>query len=441
MSQRPMQRPAITLTKLSEKKALGEPIAMVTAYDYPSAQVAEEAGVDVVLVGDSGAMTVLGYPSTLPVTLDELLMLAAAVRRGLSTPLLVGDMPFGSYEASNELAVQNAQRFVKEAGVDAVKLERGGSTIERTRAIVGAGIPVMGHVGLTPQNATALGGYRSQGRTAERAFEVMHDAVGLQEAGAFSIVFEAIPSPLTEVIMPRMRIPVIGIGAGPATDGQVLVYHDLLGIYYRPPRAVRQAIRERPRADDQGRQGVRGRRASAPLPRARSRVHHGAGRARAAARDGRRGHGRAVHGRLLPLTRVKVHTGQLRFSTEGDGDVIDLTDGVRSVLESSGVVNGVVSVFVPGSTAAVTAMEHEPGGVTDLRATLERLIPAQGDYEHNRLNNDTNSHAHIRAAIVGPSETVPVRDGRLDLGTWQQLVLVDFDDRPRQRTVVVQVIG
>ena len=231
MSQRPMQRPAITLTKLAEKKALGEPITMVTAYDYPSAQVAEEAGVDVVLVGDSGAMTVLGYPSTLPVTLDELLMLAAAVRRGLSTPLLVGDMPFGSYEASNELAVQNAQRFVKEAGVDAVKLERGGSSVERTRAIVAAGIPVMGHVGLTPQNATALGGYRSQGRTAERALEVMHDAVGLQEAGAFSIVFEAIPSPLTELIMPRMRIPVIGIGAGGATDGQVLVYHDLLGIY------------------------------------------------------------------------------------------------------------------------------------------------------------------------------------------------------------------
>ena len=231
MSHRPTQKPAITLTKLAEKKALGEPITMVTAYDYPSAQVAEEAGVDVVLVGDSGAMTVLGYPSTLPVTLDELLMLAAAVRRGLSTPLLVGDMPFGSYEASNELAISNAQRFVKEAGVDAVKLERGGSSVERTRAIVGAGIPVMGHVGLTPQNATALGGYRSQGRTAERALEVMRDALGLQEAGAFSVVFEAIPSPLSEAIMPRMRIPVIGIGAGPATDGQVLVFHDLLGLY------------------------------------------------------------------------------------------------------------------------------------------------------------------------------------------------------------------
>ena len=227
----PAKRPAVTLSKLAEKKALGEPIAMVTAYDYPSAQVAEEAGVDVVLVGDSGAMTVLGYPSTVPVTLDELLMLSAAVRRGLATPLLVGDMPFGSYEASNELAITNAQRFIKEAGCDAVKLERGGTTVERARAIVGAGIPVMGHVGLTPQTATALGGYRSQGRTAERALEVMHDAIELQEAGCFAVVFEAIPGPLTETIMPRMEIPVIGIGAGPAADGQVLVFHDLLGIY------------------------------------------------------------------------------------------------------------------------------------------------------------------------------------------------------------------
>jgi 3-methyl-2-oxobutanoate hydroxymethyltransferase len=227
----PAKRPAVTLSKLAEKKALGEPLVMVTAYDYPSGQVAEEAGVDVVLVGDSGAMTVLGYPSTVPVTLDELLVLAAAVRRGLATPLLVGDMPFGSYEVSNEQAIANAQRFVKEAGCDAVKLERGGTSVERARAIIAAGIPVMGHVGLTPQTATALGGYRSQGRTAERALEVMHDAVALQEAGCFSIVFEAIPSPLTEAIMPRMRVPVIGIGAGPAADGQVLVLHDLLGIF------------------------------------------------------------------------------------------------------------------------------------------------------------------------------------------------------------------
>ena len=227
----PAKRPAVTLSKLAEKKALGEPIVMVTAYDYPSAQVAEAAGVDVVLVGDSGAMTVLGYPSTVPVSVDEMLVLAGAARRGLSTPMLVGDMPFGSYEVSNEQAIATAQRFVKEAGCDAVKLERGGSSVERARAIVEAGIPVMGHVGLTPQTATALGGYRSQGRTAERALEVTRDALALQEAGCFAIVFEAVPAELTETVMPRLEVPVIGIGAGPATDGQVLVFHDLLGIY------------------------------------------------------------------------------------------------------------------------------------------------------------------------------------------------------------------
>jgi 3-methyl-2-oxobutanoate hydroxymethyltransferase len=231
MSHRPTQRPAVSLTTLAEKKALGEPIVMVTAYDFPSAQVAEEAGVDVVLVGDSGAMTVLGHPSTVPVTTEELLMLARAVRRGLATPLMIGDMPFGSYEVSNEEAIRNAQRFIKEAGCDAVKIERGGTSVERARALVGAGIPVMGHVGLTPQTATALGGYRSQGRTAERALALLHDALALQEAGCFAIVFEAIPSALTEAIMPRMEIPVIGIGAGAAADGQVLVFHDLLGIY------------------------------------------------------------------------------------------------------------------------------------------------------------------------------------------------------------------
>jgi secondary thiamine-phosphate synthase enzyme len=138
---------------------------------------------------------------------------------------------------------------------------------------------------------------------------------------------------------------------------------------------------------------------------------------------------------------VPAHTAHLRFSTEGDGDVIDLTEGVQSVVSQAGVSAGVVSVFVPGSTAAVTLMEYEPGGVRDLKSALDRLIPRQGDYEHNRLNADTNSHAHIRAAIVGPSETVPIRDGRLETGTWQQVVLVDFDDRPRQRTVVVQVLS
>jgi 3-methyl-2-oxobutanoate hydroxymethyltransferase len=221
----------MTLPRLAEKKRLGEPIVMVTAYDYPSAQVAEAAGVDVVLVGDSGAMTVLGYHSTVPVSIDEMLMLASAVRRGLQTPLLVGDLPFGSYEASDELAIATAQRFIKEAGCDAVKLERGGTSVQRARAIVESGIPVMGHVGLTPQTATALGGYRAQGRTAERALGVARDSIALEQAGCFSLVFEAIPAAVAAALMPRLHVPVIGIGAGSATDGQVLVFHDLLGIY------------------------------------------------------------------------------------------------------------------------------------------------------------------------------------------------------------------
>jgi 3-methyl-2-oxobutanoate hydroxymethyltransferase len=221
----------MTLPRLAEKKRLGEPIVMVTAYDYPSAQVAQAAGVDMVLVGDSGAMTVLGYPSTVPVSIEEMLMLASAVRRGLKTPLLVGDLPFGSYEGSDEQAIATAQRFIKEAGCDAVKLERGGTSAQRARAIVQAGIPVMGHVGLTPQTAIALGGYRAQGRTADRAIQVARDAFALEQAGCFSIVFEAIPAAVAATLVPRLEIPVIGIGAGPAADGQVLVFHDLLGIY------------------------------------------------------------------------------------------------------------------------------------------------------------------------------------------------------------------
>ena len=226
-----MERMPVSLPELAEHKRLGEPIVMVTAYDYPSAQIAEIAGVDMVLVGDSAAMTVLGYPSTVPVTVDELLMLTCAVRRGLRTPLLVGDLPFGSYEASDEQAVATAQRFVKEAGCDAVKLEGGGTSVDRARAIAAAGIPVMGHVGLTPQTATALGGYRAQGRTAERALEVARDALELERAGCFAIVFEAIPAGVADALMERLTIPVIGIGAGASTDGQVLVFHDLLGLY------------------------------------------------------------------------------------------------------------------------------------------------------------------------------------------------------------------
>jgi 3-methyl-2-oxobutanoate hydroxymethyltransferase len=182
------------------------------------------------LVGDTGAMTVLGYDSTVPVSMDEMLVLARAVRRGLRTPLMIGDLPFGSYEQSNEQAVESAQRYVKEAGCDAVKLERGGVSVDRARAIIRAGIPVMGHVGLTPQSATQFGGYKTQGRTAERAIQIAEEALALQSVGCFAIVFEAVPAAVTRAIVDKLEVPVIGIGAGPAADGQVLVFHDLLGI-------------------------------------------------------------------------------------------------------------------------------------------------------------------------------------------------------------------
>jgi 3-methyl-2-oxobutanoate hydroxymethyltransferase len=233
----PVQTPAdpgrlpMTLPMLMEKKRLGDPIVMVTAYDYPSARAAQAAGVDLVLVGDSAATTVLGYNATTPVELNDMLVLARAVRRGLTTPLLIGDLPFGSYEVSDEQAITTAMRMVKEAGCEVVKLEGGGeSSVKRARAIIGAGIPVMGHVGLTPQTSTALGGWKAQGRNAQAAARIAREALALQEAGCFAIVFEAIPSAVTEELMKLIEVPVIGIGAGPATDGQVLVFHDLLGI-------------------------------------------------------------------------------------------------------------------------------------------------------------------------------------------------------------------
>src|ERR1700761_8685274 len=211
----------MTLPLLFEKKRLGDPIVMVTAYDYPSARAAESAGVDLVLVGDSAATTVLGYNATTPVELDDMLVLARAVRRGLNTPMLIGDLPFGSYEISDEQAITTAMRMVKEAGCEAVKLEGGGeSSVKRARAIVGAGIPVMGHGGLTPQTATALGGWKAQGRTASAAAQIAGEALALQRAGCFAIVFEAIPADVTEALMAHVEIPVIGIGAGGATDGQ-----------------------------------------------------------------------------------------------------------------------------------------------------------------------------------------------------------------------------
>jgi 3-methyl-2-oxobutanoate hydroxymethyltransferase len=234
-------RAPVTLPRLAEMKANGEPIVMVTAYDFPTARVAQEAEVDIVLVGDTAAMVVLGYDATTPVGMDEMVTMASAVRRGLRTPLLIGDMPFGSYERSNEHAIENAQRFVREAGVAAVKLERGGPSVERARAIVSSGIPVMGHVGLTPQSASALGGFKAQGKTLESAKQIAHDAHELQAAGCFAIVFEAVPAAVTEALMPHIHVPVIGIGAGLSTDGQVLVFHDLLGMTTgRTPKFVKR---------------------------------------------------------------------------------------------------------------------------------------------------------------------------------------------------------
>ena len=195
----------VSLPRLNEMKANGEPIVMVTAYDYPSATVAEAAGVDVVLVGDSAANVVLGYPDTELVSMEEMLVLGKAVRRGLKTPLMVGDMPMGSYEASNEEAIRSAQRLIKETGCQAVKLEAGGVIVERARAIVQSGIPVMGHVGLTPQTATALGGYKAQGKTPKSAIKLLEDALALQSVGCFAIVIEAVPSAITDEIVERAR--------------------------------------------------------------------------------------------------------------------------------------------------------------------------------------------------------------------------------------------
>ncbi|MDO9409545.1 3-methyl-2-oxobutanoate hydroxymethyltransferase [Patulibacter sp.] len=225
-----IDRAPVTVTSLLELKQLGRKMVMVTAYDYPSAVVAEQAGVEMVLVGDSAATTVLGLDSTVPATMEELLMLSKAVRRGLKATFMVSDLPFGSYEASDYDAVKSAQRFVKDAGAQAVKLEGGGVMVDRARAIVNAGIPVVGHLGLTPQTANALGGLRAQGKKAEQAAQMVLDALALQDAGCCAIVLEAIPAAVAEELMPLLEIPVIGIGAGASTDGQVLVWHDLLGL-------------------------------------------------------------------------------------------------------------------------------------------------------------------------------------------------------------------
>jgi 3-methyl-2-oxobutanoate hydroxymethyltransferase len=230
----------ISLPDLAAMAAAGQRIAMVTAYDASSARLAEAAGIDILLVGDSAAMTVLGHASTVPVTMDEMLMLVRAVTRTAHRPLVVADMPFGSYQLSEDQALENAVRFIKEGRADAVKLEGAGRMLTRIRAILDAGIPVMGHVGLTPQSATLLGGYKARGRTAAEARRIYDEARALEQVGCFAVVLEAIPAPVAARISSALTIPTIGIGAGPSCDGQVLVWHDLLGLTPgRLPRFVR----------------------------------------------------------------------------------------------------------------------------------------------------------------------------------------------------------
>jgi 3-methyl-2-oxobutanoate hydroxymethyltransferase len=225
----------LSLTELAERKRRGEKLVMVTAYDHPGAKIADAAEVDLILVGDSAADNVLGYASTVPVTVEELLVLVRAVARGAERALVIGDMPFGSFQVSDEDALANAVRFVKDAGADAVKLEGAGPSLSRVQAIVGAGIPVMGHIGLTPQTATMLGGFKAQGRTAAKARRLLAEARALEAAGCFAVVLEAVPAAVAERITSALTIPTIGIGAGPRCDGQVLVWHDLLGLSDRRP--------------------------------------------------------------------------------------------------------------------------------------------------------------------------------------------------------------
>ncbi len=222
-------RDALPLPEIGAMKRAGRKIVMVTAYDHPSARLASEAGIDLILVGDSAGNNVLGYDSTVPVSMAEAMMLTSAVGRAKPRALVVGDMPFGSFQASDSEAVENAVLLVK-AGADAVKLEGAGPMVSRVRAIVDAGIPVMGHLGLTPQTATKLGGMKAQGRTATAARQLLHDARQLEAADCFAIVLEAVPSQVASRVSKALTIPTIGIGAGPGCDGQVLVWHDLLGI-------------------------------------------------------------------------------------------------------------------------------------------------------------------------------------------------------------------
>lgn len=234
--QNPNQR--VTLTHLRQKYKKGEPITMVTAYDYPSGVHLDQAGIDICLVGDSASMVVHGHDTTLPISLDEMLVHCRAVARGAKSPLLVGDLPFGSYESSTHQAVETAVRVLKEGGMDAIKLEGGApSRITAAKAIVEAGIAVMGHVGLTPQAISVLGGFRPQGRSVDSAVKVVETSIALQEVGCFAVVLECVPAPVAAAATSALKIPTIGIGAGPFCSGQVLVYHDLLGMLQHPHHA------------------------------------------------------------------------------------------------------------------------------------------------------------------------------------------------------------
>ncbi len=236
-----VQRKKMTTAAFRQKKERGEPITMLTAYDYPMALAEDQAGIDSILVGDSLGMVVLGHPNTLPVTMEDMLHHCQAVARGAHFALLIGDMPFLSYQVSKEEAVRNAGRFLQEAGMDAVKLEGGRERAETVRAIVGTGIPVMGHLGLTPQSVNQLGGFKPQGRTAAAAKRLLEDALLLEEAGCFSLVLESVPARLARLISQRLSIPTIGIGAGGGCDGQVLVTHDMLGLFDRfTPKFVKK---------------------------------------------------------------------------------------------------------------------------------------------------------------------------------------------------------
>ena len=230
MSSSPSESKVTTRT-FRVKKAQGDLLTMLTAYDYPTAVAVDNAGIDSILVGDSLGMVVLGYQNTLPVTMEEMLHHCRAVSRGASRALLIGDMPFMSYQASVGDAVRNAGRFLQEAGMDAVKLEGGEERLEEIRAILDAGIPVLGHLGLTPQSVHQLGGFKAQGKTAAAAYELLEDSLRLEEAGCFGIVLESVPARLANFVSGQLKIPTIGIGAGAGCDGQVLVTHDLLGLF------------------------------------------------------------------------------------------------------------------------------------------------------------------------------------------------------------------